>query len=127
MKVVKNLDEREKALYYKYRNQTLSLVFSEIIVGIILYQIFHFDKYYLQLFLIIMIMIPAVFYSVMRLRICPPERENLVSMSFVSIIWTIYYIYNNYDFALLCVSTLPAWGVTAYAFYKWRKNISSNE
>lgn len=127
MKAVKDFDEREKKMYHKYRSQTLSIVISEIFVAVIAKSVLQLNTLEVQIGLLILIAIPVIFYQIKMAKICTIEKEDIFTNFLLSIVWSIYFFYNNKSIDIICFVALLPWGLAFYSCYVWYKQKKDNK
>lgn len=116
MKEVKDFDEREKALFYKCRSETLAIIIAEILLGFLLRLFLPTGGIAFKIIFLVMCITPAIYYRVKIMKIRDVESSDVTYSFFMALIWTIIIMNNkevNFSAAILI---LPMWALVIYAY-----------
>ena len=117
MKEIKDYDEREKALFYKCRSETLGIIIAEILLALLLGLFVPIDGMTFKIILLIMIMIPAIYYRIRIMKIRDIESSDVVFYFFMAVIWTIIIMSNKEVDSSAVIIIFPLWALALYACY----------
>ena len=121
MKSVKELNEKEKMRYYQCGHQTLYIVVFEVVIAVLVKMIFSLSDLVQEIGLLVMIMIPVLFYRIRLSGICKVEKEDFIMNTFLALMMSVYFFgaYGNSIYSYIIA--ICFWGVALYTGYLWLK------
>jgi hypothetical protein len=125
MRGIKDFDEREKLLYYKYRSQLLVVTVIEVIVAVFASSMLNLDDVQIRFGVLFLLLISIIFWRVKFLSISGGDKGDVTSSFFAALIWTVFFSMRSANDPLMLMFIIPGWVLAFYTYYLWRKEEKS--